>query len=79
MKIKLEHIDSWSDKNEKYVEVAVNKHYACCVKMVGGLTYIMQCDGGKELYSRWAGADFPLRNITDHERESVIKFAKKYI
>lgn len=76
MKQKMSVRDQWTDGNEKYVEIRIGKYEACCVKIADGLTYVLQCDNGYEVYSDIGGADFPLRKLGEEEYEQVIRFAK---
>lgn len=77
-KTKIKLLDRWDDfsgTGDRYVELRIGIGGACCVKETNnGLRYILECDNGNEVYSYVGGADYPLRNLTDNEREDVIKF-----
>lgn len=71
--------DHWDDSGDKFLEIKIGKHEACCVKTTNDLMYVLQCADGNDVYSDIGGADFPLRKLTSEEYESVIKFCKEVI
>ena len=72
--------DRWDDltTGDRYLEIKIGKAEACCVKNVpGGLTYVMFCYDGYDVYSDIGGADFPLRSLNPEEYEEVMDFARE--
>ena len=81
-KVKLELRDRWDclwGSGEKYVEIKIDKAQACCVKQTGDLLYVIDCFNGMEVYSDIGGPDFPLRYLTEKEKEEIIAFAKEQL
>lgn len=76
--MKIEVGDRFEDNGAVYTEVRINKSQACCVKETkNGLTYILECADGNDVYSWIGGADYPLRTLTDEERAEVISYIRK--
>lgn len=72
--------DRWDDltTGDRYLELKIGKAEACCVKNVpSGLTYVMSCYDGNDVYSDIGGADLPLRSLSPEEYEEVMDFARE--
>ena len=77
--LKIKFRDEFENAGEEYLELTVNRHYACCVKKTAGANvYILECDNGFELYSNIGGADFPIRKLSKDEYAQVIAWAEDY-
>lgn len=81
MKNTISVIDRWEGNEgsgDTYIEFRIGKDGACCVEKTGnGLVYVMECADGNEVYSYAVGADYPLRKLTDEEREEVVSIARR--
>lgn len=80
MKIKL--IGKWNDEvggtRNRYCELRLGTAEACYViNRESGLTYVMECYNGDDVYPYMVGADFPLRKLTRDEEKEVIAYAER--
>ncbi len=71
--------ERWDDltTGERYAELKIGKHEACCVKETGDLMYVMECFDGRDVYSDIGGADFPLRKLAPEETEEILDFVRE--
>lgn len=75
-------ISRWDDAycGDRYMELHVAPGCACCVKeRYDGFLYVIECCDGNEVYDTEGGADYPLRKLTDEEREAVMSFAREQL
>ena len=77
--MKLTLLERWDDltTGERYAELKIGKHEACCVKETGDLMYVLEFFAGRNIYSDIGGADYPLRKLAPEEEEEVLDFVRE--